>query len=190
MNTVASRSRVRVAPEGVRTWLAHNRRSAERDLIEHLLARPSAAALDLHALARDVGRPLAELARALFSLHRRECIWVGDEAGRAEADGSLGLAGLSADLQALVHGSDKAVIADGDGLCLAAYGWQGREADRAATIAAIRSFPVDAGARWLFSAGEVTLASTSPIDPASSAWVRIARRLLRACGPLGSGAAA
>lgn len=190
MNAATPRSQVRVAPGGVRTWLAQDRRSAERDLLEHLLARPGATAPDLRALAQDTGRPVAELARALFSLNRRECIWVGNEPSRADADGASGLAELSAELQALVHGRDKVVIADCDGLCLAAYGWQGREADRAATIAATRSFPTDVGARWWFAAGEVTLAATAAIDPASAAWVRIARRLLHACGPLAAGASA
>lgn len=191
MNAAAPRSRVRVAPGGVRTWLAQDRRSAERDLVEHLLARPGATAPDLRALAQDTGRPVAELGRALFALNRRECIWVGNEPSRADADGTSGLAGLSAELQALVHGRDKAVIADGDGLCLAAYGWQGRdEADRAATIAATGSFPTGVGARWWFAAGAVTLAATAAIDPASAAWVRIARRLLHACGPLAAGASA
>jgi len=144
----------------------------------------------MRALAQDTGRTVADLARALFYLNRRECIWVGDEPGRAGVDGALGLAELSADLQALVLGRDQVVIADRDGLCLAAYGWQGCEADRAATIAATRSFPVEAGARWWFAAGEVTLAATAAIDPASAAWVRIARSLLHACGPLTAGASA
>ena len=139
---------------------------------------------DLRALAQAGGRPHAELARALFHLNRGQCLWVEDTVRPRDGDGATALAGLSADLESVVGGRrGAAVIADRDGLCLAACGWQGREADDAAAEAVTHG----AADRWWFSSGQVTLAATVALDRASPGWVRIARRLLHAFGPLSPG---
>lgn len=184
LSAIASRPRVRVAPTGVHAWLAQPSRSAERDLIEHLLGPIAGCAPDLRALAHAGGRPHAELARALFHLNRAQCLWVEDTPRRCDGDGAAGLAGLSADLETVVGGRGAAVIADRHGLCLAACGWQGRDADDAAAEAATWSVADGTADRWWFSSGQVTLAATVALDRASPGWIRIARRLLHACGPL------
>jgi len=142
---------------------------------------------DLRGLAQAGGRPHAELARALFHLNRRQCLWVEDTARPGDGDGPAGLAGLSDDLESVVGGRGAAVIADRDGLCLAACGWQGRAADDAAAEAAASSMTQGTAGRWWFSSGQVTLAATVALDRGSPGWVRIARRLLHACGPLSPG---
>lgn len=171
---------------GVHGWLVQPSRSAERDLIEHLLAPMAGCAPDLRALAQAGGRPHAELARALFHLNRGQCLWVEDTPRPGDGDGPAGLACLSADLESVVGGRGAAVIADRDGLCLAACGWQGREADDAAAKAVTQR----SAERWWFSSGPVTLFATAALDRASPGWVRLARRLLHACGPLSPGVAA
>lgn len=137
-------------------------------------------------MARQTERPATELARALFQLQRGQSLWIGSEPGHLDADGAESLAGLAGDLQMLVGGRAAAVISDRDGLCLAATGWRGREADQAASLAATGPVASDTVARWWFSLGEFTIAATGSLDPRSAAWVRIARRLLHAGGPLAS----
>lgn len=181
---------VRIAAAGVTTWLGKNRRSVERDLVEMLLGAPAGEAPHLRILSQRAGCPAAELGRALFQLNRSKCLCVGDDPGCRDADGPAGFAGLDEDLAALLAGPGRAVIADRDGLCLAAWGWPRNEAEHAAALAATRSYPAETGARWWFRSGEVTLAANSAIDAQSPAWVRIARRLLHACGPLCAGAPA
>jgi hypothetical protein len=180
---------VRVSPAGVQAWLARDRSSVERDLVECLLASPVGTVPDMRARAHETVRPAADLARALFHLNRGQCLWIGDEPNQKQADGAAGLAGLSADLQLLAGDSAAAVISDSDGLCLAASGWRGRDAERAASRAAASPVAPGTGARWWFSLGEITIAATIALDPRSAAWVRIARRLLHAGGPLASRAA-
>lgn len=189
LNPATSRAHVRVSPVGVQAWLAQDRRSVERDLVECLLASPGGTPPDLRALAQETVRPAAELARALFHLNRGQCLWIGNEPNHLQADCAAGLAGLSADLRLLVGDSAAAVISDADGLCLAASGWQASDADRVASRAAASAVAPETGARWWFSLGEITIAATVALDPRSAAWVRIARRLLHAGGPLAARAA-
>jgi hypothetical protein len=178
----AAAPNVDVSPQGVRRWLAEPARSAERDVIEHLLSR-TPAPVDVRALSARCGRPVPEVVRGLFRLNRSDGLVVGADARGSPADTAL--SGLAGDLCLLVP-DGAAVLADGDGLCIAACGWDRPAAERISARAPALGAQA-ASARWWFAVGEVILLASRPPDQRSPVWVRIARRLLHACGTLAPG---
>lgn len=184
---------VHVTPLGALHWLAQSEKSPERAVIECLLSMDAQRPLNMRAMSAGMAWPMAKLARVLFSLNRAMGIQVN--IGNPQRDETAGdeLAGLDADLRSLAGPGQHAVLAGGDGLCVAACGCSRDEAD--AIAGGLASVGATGGAAhgltWRFAREQIVFCSSAGLDRSHPSWVRMARRLLRACGPLGhcSGAA-
>ncbi|MDP3827152.1 MAG: hypothetical protein Q8Q74_11425 [Polaromonas sp.] len=96
------------------------------------------------------------------------------------------LAGLDDDLQTLAGTGQCALLASNDGLCLGAVGWSDEEAEQMAGRLALESGQANTAPvlTWFFARERVVLCADPGVDQRDPAWVGVARRLLRACGPL------
>lgn len=182
---------VAVTPVGVRHWLAQPARSPERDVVECLLWLGDQRPADLRAMSVSLSCSLSELARVLFVLNRSQAIEVTTAPPVSPASGPEGLAGLDADLQALAGPGQCAVLATDEGLCLGASGWGQVQADRLAAELVIETLAGPSlkrgtpPASWWFAHRGLLLCFSAGVDSSHPAWVRLARRLLLACGALG-----
>lgn len=181
MSATSARLQVSVTPSGVLDWLTRRTRSAERDLVEHLLGGPDEHLPDLHEFAHTVGRTVPELARAVFVLNRNQGLEVAQASHAAEY---AGLDGLPYALAAIIGGQGHAVLADHDGLCVACWGCPESQLDAVCAAAACGDVAPQNGARLYFAAGEFTVAAEGRVDPLSPGWVELGRQLVRWGGPL------
>lgn len=178
---------IKVTASGVLHWLAQPGAGPERAVIECLLSMDDQRPVDLRAMSASLCWPVAQLARVLFTLNRSQGIQVDMDAPLRDECAGDALAGLDDDLQKLADPGQRALLASNDGLCLAAIGWSDEEAEQMAGRLAPECGH-DNAARlltWFFARERVLLYADAGVDQRDSAWVGVARRLLRACGPLG-----
>lgn len=176
-----------VTPFGALTWLGQPGRSPERDVIERLLSMDCLRPVNLRAICVGMSWSMAELAKVLFVLNRSQGVQV--DTGRPLRDeyGDDALAGLDDDLQTLAEAGQRTLLATSDGLCIAASGWSVEEADGVASGLAVGGEAGNAAqvVPLFFARERVVFCADTRVDLSHPSWVRMARRLLRACGPLG-----
>lgn len=176
-----------VTPFGALNRLGQAGRSPERDVIERLLSMDSLQPVSLRAMSASMACSIADLAKVMFALNRAREIQVGASGSSPVEPAGDELAGLDDDLRTLAGTGQCALLASSDGLCIAATGWTAEEADRMAG----RLFPggePEGAAHILtlcFAREHVVFCASTSVDCGHPSWVRMARRLLRACGPLG-----
>lgn len=177
---------VHVTPFGARHWLAQCEKSPERAVIEYLLSIDAQRPIDMKAMSVDMAWPKEKLAKILFTLNRTLGIQIDIRHPPHDASAGDELAGLNADLQMLAGVGQHALLASSDGLCIAASGWSSDEAD------VIAGGVASAGATgavylltWCFAREQLMFCSSRRLENSHPSWSRMARRLLRACGPLG-----
>lgn len=178
---------IKVTATGVLHWLAQPDAGPERAVIECLLSMNGRHPVNLHAMSASLSWPVAQLARVLFSLNRSQGIQVGTDVPLRDESGGDALAGLDDDLQTLAGSGLRALLASNDGLCLAAVGWSDEEAEQMAGRLASGSGQANSASvlTWFFARERVLLCTDAGVGQRDPAWVGVARRLLRACGPLG-----
>lgn len=178
---------IKVTATGVLHWLAQPDAGQERAAIECLLSMDGRHPVNLRVMSASLSWPMAQLARVLFSLNRSQGIQVGMEAPLRDESGGDALACLDDDLQTLAGTGQRALLASSDGLCLAAVGWSDEEAEQMAGRLASENRQDNAAQvlTWFFARERVVLCTDAGVDQRDPAWVGVARRLLRACGPLG-----
>lgn len=178
---------VDVTPAGVLAVLAEPARSPARDLVELLLWRSPAQALDFQEAGLHLGQDVSALARTMFALNRNHWVRVEAQAERLAAPCVHGLAhGLSADLAALGGPRGRLVLGCAEGYCVHALNTDPAEAARvAAGLGACGDFrPL---LSVCFARDRITVFADCMPDCDNPAWVSLARRLLRNCGALSFG---
>lgn len=175
-----------VTPFGALNWLGQPERSPERDVIERLLSMDCPRPVNLRAMSAGMSWPMADLARVLFALNRSQGVQVGIDNPLRDVSGGDELAGLEDDLQTLAGVGQRALLASSDGLCIAASGCSGEEADlMAGGLSPGGEVGNAAQVLTLFFARErVVFCADTSVDLSHPSWVPMVRRLLRACGPL------
>ena len=168
---------IKVTATGVLHWLAQPDAGPERAVIECLLSMDGKTPVNLRAMSASLSWPMAQLARVLFALNRSQGIQVDMDAPLRDESGGDALAGTG----------QRALLASSDGLCLAAIGWSDEEAEQmAGRLAPVSEQENTAPVlTWFFARERVVLCVDAGVDQRDPAWVGVARRLLRACGPLG-----
>ncbi|MDP2451150.1 MAG: hypothetical protein Q8M93_19845 [Polaromonas sp.] len=177
---------IKVTATGVLHWLAQPDAGPERAVIECLLSMDSQRPVNLRVMSASLSWPVAQLARVLFALNRSQGIQVDLDAPLRDESGGDALAGLDDDLQTLAGTGQCALLASNDGLCLGAVGWSDEEAEQMAGRLALESGQANTAPvlTWFFARERVVLCADPGVDQRDPAWVGVARRLLRACGPL------
>ncbi len=178
---------IKVTATGVLHWLAQPDAGPERAVIECLLSMDGRRPVNLRAMSASLSWSMAQLARVLFALNRSRAIQVDMDAPLRDESGGDALAGLDNDLQTLAGTGQRALLASSDGLCLAAIGWSDEEAEQMAGRLAPESEQENTAPvlTWFFARERVVLWADAGVDQCDPTWVGVARRLVRACGPLG-----
>lgn len=176
-----------VTPSGALHWLAQPHPSLQRTMIEVLLDISGRRATDVRALSEMLKTSVPEVTRALFALIHTQAVRV--ETSPPAAVQHEVAVGVQSALTA-VAADVGAVVADRDGLCIAANGLSDAEADRCASqvlpAPQLSSPPSGRSATLYFGSGPVTIWLQREADWSRAGWSLLATSLLRLCGPLSS----
>lgn len=172
-------------PAGVIASLGQAEASVERLLFEHILRAGHPVPIDMRGFAAALGRPVADVARALFALHRQQRLSVLEQAPPVRASwAATGLAGLVDDLLALATPGQCLLLSSADGFCLARVGWTTYEAEVLAARTAPPRHPTsDVLVSLHVGARTFRLSANAPIDTHHTALLQLGHRLLHSCGP-------
>ncbi len=183
--TPPSQRYVSAAAQGMLHWLSPQTDGVARAFYHHLVLAGQPVALDVEALATQLGQPPKAIAKALFTLLRENGLHVSDHAPAVAAPSlhvskqGAGLAELAHDLAALAQTGQSLMLSTEDGLCIACIGWNTYESDvmavrvvRGGLSSPAESWPLRLHGRPLY------LSASSPLQRNSPLLLQLARRLL------------
>lgn len=183
-NGTGSARFVDVTPAGVFTWIGQPERCLERDLIEQLLWRDPAEAIDFRKLADGMGQPVQKIAPAMFALNRQRALLVDISPPLSAMPSGL-QRGLREDAGVLAQSTTRMVLAGRDGLCVEKFNCDADVAEYTAAGMG-RTGELAPAVTFFFSLDHITVFADSALDRTHMAWVYLARRLLQTCGALSS----
>lgn len=174
---------VTVTASGAQHWLAQPAPSLARAIVEQLLHVGGGRPMDVRTLSEATGAAVPDVAKALFSLIHHQSVQI------ATAPAAMPTANAQDALALLFADTAGAVVADYEGLCVAAHGMSAGDCDAiAAATAASCGHNLEGNhttAVWHFQCGPVFIRGLQALDRNHRCWPALAHALLQLGGPIG-----